>query len=94
MILMIDYQSGLMLMNINEYVSIVKMLVKYLEILCVVVVERKAYARLNLQIDMDYNKINIDYLTFSDNIEWLTMKFQLILKSDHWSSSLRLKIFF
>ena len=94
MILMIDYQSGLMLMNINEYVSIVKMLVKYLEILCVVVVERKAYARLNLQIDIDYNKINIDYLTFSDNIEWLTMKFQLILKSDHWSSSLRLKIFF
>ena len=62
MILMIDYQSGLMLMNINEYVSIVKMLLKYLEILCVVVVERKAYASLNLQIDIDYNKINIDYI--------------------------------
>ena len=70
MILMIDYQSWLMLMNINEYVSIVKMLVKYLEILCVVIVERKAYARLNLQIDIDYNKINIDFINLKKNTKF------------------------
>ncbi len=64
LILMIDYYSWLTLMNIMEYISIAKRLDKYLENQFVVVVELVAYyAQLNLQMNIDHDKINILYKT-------------------------------